>query len=166
LYLVQRERIPMHHSNGNDVAEALAKARSHVRDLHTQLALRRLEWVLCAGFADVGAVEDAFEAAYVALTDADQSARRFEAASSDLERAYDAWLAAALATEIPAPSPVRGKAPVAGSKAPYLFLRPDEGTAGNSRQIQAPVSPSVAGSGRPKPAHRHRPEGTSKERQS
>lgn len=59
--------------------------------------------VLCVAFDDAGAVEDAFERAYGALIDTDQSARCFEETSGDLERAYDAWVDAALAraTAIP-----------------------------------------------------------------
>ena len=102
----------MHNLDGIDVARryrsgAFSRPRSADRG-----GDRRLEWVLCVAFDDAGAVEDAFEDAYSALTDAgNQTAQQFEAASSDLEKAYDAWLAAALALAEGAPgrSPEWGK---------------------------------------------------------
>jgi len=78
----------MHRFGGIEVLKAVDQARSRTRDPRTEAAICRLEWVLCVAFDDIGAVEDA----YRAVTDAGE---QFEAASGDIERAYDRWLAAA-----------------------------------------------------------------------
>lgn len=117
----------MHNLNGNAAPRPIARLHGHGRDLETAAAICRLEWVLCVAFNDVVAVEDAFEGAYDALTAASQTARQFEAASRDLERAYDMWLATTLAlAEEGGRSPIWGKAPVRRPSLPYLSLRPDE----------------------------------------
>lgn len=123
----------MHDLDGIEVAAAIARVRSHARDPRTKDAICRLAWILCVAFGDEKAVQDAFEDAYDALTDAgNQIAQQFEAASSDLENAYDAWLAATLAIveEAPDRSPEWGMASRGSVKSPYLFLQSNERTAG------------------------------------
>lgn len=122
----------MRNLDGIAVPGTIARLCRHGRDLRTAAAICRLDWVLCVAFDDVAAVEDAFEGAYRALTAApDRTAQQFEAASSDLEKAYDAWLAATLAVAegVPDGSPVWGRPSSGSVKSPYLVLRPNERTA-------------------------------------
>jgi len=123
----------MNRSDWAEPLDSLAQVWRDNCDPRWEAAICRLEWVLCVAFEDVLKVEDAFESAYGALTDAGNlTAEQFEAASNDLERAYDAWLAATLnLTEgVPDCSPIRGMPSRGSVKPPYLFLQPNERNAG------------------------------------
>lgn len=119
--------------NGREAVRALACVARHACGSRTDAATRQLKWVLCAAPDDAFAVEGAFEDVYGALTDASPlTPRQFEMAAGDLERAYDARLAAALAAADGArgSSPERGKPSSGPGNPPYVFLQPTERNAG------------------------------------